>query len=292
MIRLIQCSLAISVLAGLVGAQQSLAQMYPMDSDVGVDGEELYKVCSFCHGTQSHGGPALDAPALAGMEAWYVERQLHNFRNRVRGTHYNDVPGVQMSIVSGMVRNQATIENIAATIQSMEPGAPPEVTRQGEVAGTARPFIWRSKYAALEHPDDPNIDEGKTIYAEIKLVDAQDETRGWCVDLFVHLTNAMPLGGFQGRDCFLYFGKGLQIDQGFDEELIAEGKFRLPHRDVCMTLQDPGHHSYVAAESCGNDPAQKFTMHEDGRIMPDAAPEHCLTIGSITVPGGRRTSAC
>jgi cytochrome c oxidase subunit 2 len=136
-----------------------------MDSDVGVDGEDLFQVCSFCHGTQGQGGPALDAPALAGMEAWYVERQLQNFRNRVRGTHYDDVPGVQMSIVSGMVRNQATIENVAAYIESMEPGAPPELTNRGEVAGTARPFIWRSQYADLVHPDEPDIDNGESIYS-------------------------------------------------------------------------------------------------------------------------------
>jgi cytochrome c oxidase subunit 2 len=166
MIRLKQLLIAFFLVSSFLGAQPSLAQMYPMDSDVGVNGEELFKVCSFCHGTQGQGGPALDAPALAGMEAWYVERQLHNFRNRVRGTHYDDVPGVQMSIVSGMVRNQATIENIAAHIESMEPGAPPELTRQGDVAGTARPFIWRSQYAALEHPEEPDSESGKTIYAE------------------------------------------------------------------------------------------------------------------------------
>lgn len=123
---------------------------------------------------------------------------------------------------------------------------------------------------------------------EVKLVDAQDETRGWCVDLFAHLTNAMPLGGFQGHDCFLYFGSGPQIDQGFDEELIAESRFRLPYWDVCMTLQEPKHHSYVAAEPCSDDPAQEITMHDDGRITPDTAPELCLTIGSITIPGGGR----
>jgi len=105
----------------------------------------------------------LDAPALAGMEAWYVERQLHNFRNRIRGTHYDDVPGVQMSIVSGMVRNDATIKNIAEYIEDMEPGAPPELAR-GEVAGTDRPFIWRSKYAALQHPSEPDVAKGEEIY--------------------------------------------------------------------------------------------------------------------------------
>lgn len=155
---------AFCLLVGSIGMQQSVAQMYPMDSEIGIDGAELFPVCSFCHGAQAQGGPALDAPALAGMEAWYVERQLHNFRNRVRGTHYDDVPGVQMSIVSGMVRNDATIKNIAAYVQNLEPGAPPELTNQGAVAGTARPFIWRSKYAALVHPDEPNIENGKTIY--------------------------------------------------------------------------------------------------------------------------------
>jgi len=123
---------------------------------------------------------------------------------------------------------------------------------------------------------------------EIKLADTQDEARGWCVDLFAHLTNALPLGGFQGHDCFLYFGSGPQVDQGFDEELIAEGRFQLPHWDICMTLQEPKHHSYVAAEPCSDDPAQKITMHDNGRITPDTAPELCLTIGSITIPGGGR----
>lgn len=144
--------------------QQASAQMYPMDSDVGVDGEELYEVCSFCHGVQGQGGPALDAPALAGMEAWYVERQIHNFRELRRGTHFDDVPGVQMAIVSGMTRNQATIENVAAYIEAMEPGAPPELTNRGEVAGTARPFIWQSEYADLIHPEEPNVEAGKAIY--------------------------------------------------------------------------------------------------------------------------------
>lgn len=164
MMKKLQRLSAISLLAGLTVMQPATAQMYPMDSEVGVDGAELFKVCGFCHGTQGQGGPALDAPPLAGMEAWYVERQLLNFRNRVRGTHYDDVPGVQMSIVSGMVRNQATIENVAAYIESMEAGAPPELARGGVVAGTARPFIWRSQYAALEHPKNPDIDNGKTLY--------------------------------------------------------------------------------------------------------------------------------
>lgn len=123
---------------------------------------------------------------------------------------------------------------------------------------------------------------------EIKLIDPLDETRGWCVDLFAHLTNAMPLGGFQGHDCFLYFGSGPQVDQGFVEALIPQNEFRLPYWDICMTLQEPKHHSYVAAEPCNGEAAQEIVMHEDGRIRPDIAPELCLTLGAITIPGGGR----
>ena len=53
MIRLRRCLLVLSLIASLVGMQQAMAQMYPMDSDVGVDGEDLFQVCSFaCHLTK------------------------------------------------------------------------------------------------------------------------------------------------------------------------------------------------------------------------------------------------
>ena len=85
--------------------------------------EELFEVCAFCHGPQGQGSERLDTPALAGMEAWYVERQLDNFATGPAGMHPDDVTGLQMSIVSGMTRNDATIRELAEYIASMEPGA-------------------------------------------------------------------------------------------------------------------------------------------------------------------------
>ena len=147
--------------------------------------------------------------------------------------------------------------------------------------------LFASSLCLAQNPG-PQID---VEVVEIKLIDAQDETRGWCVDLFAHLTNAKPLGGFQGHDCFLYFGRGPQIDQGFVEALIPQGEFRLPYWDICMTLQEPKHHSFVAAEPCNGERAQQITMQDNGRITPDMAPELCLTLGSITIPGGGRLAA-
>ena len=150
---------AAAALTCLFAAQAALAQLYPAGSSKGVPGEEMFKICSFCHGPQGQGGQALDAPPLAGMEAWYVERQLNAFKARKRGMHVADVPGLQMSIASGMSRNAATVANVAAYIESLKPGAPMELVAGGP-ADPDRPFIWRSKYARLIHPGPPDAGKG------------------------------------------------------------------------------------------------------------------------------------
>jgi len=128
--------------------------------------------------------------------------------------------------------------------------------------------------------------------AEIKLLSPLDETRGWCVDLFAHRKGANPLGGFQGHNCFMYFGEGPTEDQGFNVSQIKnEGKFHLVYWDVCMTLHEPVAGAFVASEKCSGELAQQFEFDQDGRVMPLAAPELCLTLGTRSVPGGGRLAA-
>lgn len=165
--KLISCNwLHTFLVAGvwLFAAKSAFGQQYPVGSEEGVPGEVLWDACGFCHGPQGQGGPALDAPPLAGMEAWYVENQLKNFKTGRRGMHPEDVSGLQMSIVSGMARNEATIKNVAAYIQAMDPNPEPEMVN-GQIAGTARAFLWVSKYAELEHPEAPDTQNGRAIYA-------------------------------------------------------------------------------------------------------------------------------
>ena len=54
-------------------------------------GAGQYAVCTACHGPSGEGNPALNAPRIAGQDAWYVRRQLHAFRDgrarRARGRH-------------------------------------------------------------------------------------------------------------------------------------------------------------------------------------------------------------
>ena len=147
----------------LLVATPAAAQMYAPDSGEAVPPEELFEVCAFCHGPQGQGSQRLDAPALAGTEAWYVERQLHNFRNRSRGMHAEDLTGLQMSIVSGMTRNDATIRALAAYIEAMEPGAGLE-TVNGEPATTGRPYVWHSEYADFASPEPGDPGRGAGAY--------------------------------------------------------------------------------------------------------------------------------
>lgn len=164
-------------LACVLAARGALAQQYPAGSAKGVSGEEMFRVCAFCHGPQGQGGQALDAPPLAGREAWYVERQLNAFKSRTRGMHPADVPGLQMSIASGMARNAATIANVAAYIEGLKPGGPVELVN-GQPAGTDRPFIWRSPYAQLRPAQPADARKGAEIYRSNCLACHGDRAQG------------------------------------------------------------------------------------------------------------------
>ena len=155
--------LALPLALAVTGAAPALAQMYAPGSGDAVPPGQLYEVCAFCHGPEGQGSERLDAPALAGMEAWYVERQLHNFRDRVRGMHPEDLTGLQMSIVSGMARNDATIRALAAYIAAMEPGAGLE-TLNGEPVTTGRPYVWHSDYADFSSPEPGDAERGARAY--------------------------------------------------------------------------------------------------------------------------------
>ncbi len=122
---------------------------------------------------------------------------------------------------------------------------------------------------------------------EVKLISPLEEARGWCVDLFAHLTGGLPIGGFQGHNCFSYMGNGVTEDQGFDLEQIEEtGGIRIVYFDRCMTLYELNAGSFVAAEPCNGGDVQQFDIQANGQILPISAPELCLTMGTDSVPGG------
>lgn len=52
--------------------------------------------CTTCHGSEGQGNEMVNAPRIAGMERWYLERQMNLFREGLRGTHPEDLQGMEM----------------------------------------------------------------------------------------------------------------------------------------------------------------------------------------------------
>jgi cytochrome c oxidase subunit II len=95
-------------------------------------GEARFQGCVACHGTEGQGDPDMDAPKLAGLDPWYLERQLRLFRDGGRGVHEADVTGHNMAPF-GRVLDDETIRNLAAYIADLpDRVAEPMVTGNAE----------------------------------------------------------------------------------------------------------------------------------------------------------------
>ena len=55
---------------------------------------------------------------------------------------------------------------------------------------------------------------------------------------------------------------------------------------LCMTLWEPRDGSFISIETCDDRAQQDFVLNDAGQIRPDVMPELCLTLNSVTVPGG------
>jgi cytochrome c oxidase subunit 2 len=60
-------------------------------------GAQTYVMCIACHGAEGEGNQAVNAPPLAGLDDWYVARQLRKFRAGVRGSSPEDTIGPAMA---------------------------------------------------------------------------------------------------------------------------------------------------------------------------------------------------
>ena len=94
-------------------------------------GQAAYAVCSSCHGAKGEGNKDLGAPKLAGQGAWYLTRQLHDFKSGVRGTQEQDTYGKQMVPFAATLVDEAAVRNVVAYIASL-PDVRPESTVHGD----------------------------------------------------------------------------------------------------------------------------------------------------------------
>jgi cytochrome c oxidase subunit 2 len=95
-------------------------------------GQTGYAACAACHGQNGEGNPALNAPKLAGLDSWYLKRQLQHYKDGVRGADPADMLGMQMRGMAATLTNEAAIDNVVAYIGTL-PDVAAEPTIDGDV---------------------------------------------------------------------------------------------------------------------------------------------------------------
>ena len=85
-------------------------------------GEDYYvNICSACHGGNAQGNDALGAPALAGLNDWYLRSSYQSYLDGVRGSHPDDFYGAQMSRLAPALANRDDIDDVIAFIATLAP---------------------------------------------------------------------------------------------------------------------------------------------------------------------------
>ncbi len=84
------------------------------------NGQRIYsRNCAACHLKDGSGIWYTNAPALAGMSAWYFVTQISNFKAGIRGMHSDDYYGEQMVGMAAAMADVAEMEDVAAYLNSL-----------------------------------------------------------------------------------------------------------------------------------------------------------------------------
>lgn len=105
--------------AAFVAATRSEPPAATIEADA-ANGRALYATCTACHAADGSGVEALGGPALAGLDDWYLVRQLENFRDGVRGGHPDDTLGAQMRAAAQVLPDDEAIRDVVAYINSLQ----------------------------------------------------------------------------------------------------------------------------------------------------------------------------
>jgi cytochrome c oxidase subunit 2 len=84
-------------------------------------GRGNFGLCEACHGVQAEGAREFGAPRIAGIEPWYLRRQLEAFREGRRGAHPADQRGQQMRLMAAAVAEEQVIEDLGAWLATLAP---------------------------------------------------------------------------------------------------------------------------------------------------------------------------
>ena len=97
-------------------------------------GQELFTNCVPCHGKDGHGNATLDAPEIAGLPKWYIERQLLDFQTSMRGAHPQDSTGARMRPMARALYRPGDVASVAEFVATLKPSVPQWTGMHGDTA--------------------------------------------------------------------------------------------------------------------------------------------------------------
>ncbi|HKE97147.1 MAG TPA: c-type cytochrome [Povalibacter sp.] len=110
-----------AAIRNVVAYIESLEEKRPESTVLGNPdrGKALYATCSSCHGVQGQGVWSTNAPRLANMSDWYLQRQMNNFREGIRGRHPQDFPGAQMASIARSLADEQSISDVLDYVHTL-----------------------------------------------------------------------------------------------------------------------------------------------------------------------------
>ncbi len=160
-----------------------LALAHPAAAQDATAGKASYAVCVACHLDNGAGNQALNSPAIAGQEIWYVERQLTYFKEGLRGKHPKDIYGAQMAAMALTLVTEQQVKDVAAYIASMKPIPRPAPTVKGDAEkGKALYTICATCHGpdgkGMKELNAPNLTLQQDWYLERQIKNYKEGIRG------------------------------------------------------------------------------------------------------------------
>jgi cytochrome c553 len=145
-------------------------------------GAALFELCVQCHGAEGEGDPLSLAPAIAGLNDWYLKTQLQKFRSGARGTHPDDLAGMRMHPMSLTLKDDADLEAVAAYVASLPPARPARTIEGDPQRGQALYVTCAACHGpdggGLQALEAPAINVGSDWYLLKQLMNFKTGIRG------------------------------------------------------------------------------------------------------------------
>ncbi len=141
-------------------------------------GKDIYRDCAACHGADGLGNEALLAPPLAGLDDWYLVRQLQHFSAGVRGAVPADLAGTRMRTSSTLLADEQAILDVVAHIATLEPASGlPSGAAMPAPRADARETPENSEETSMLHTKKRRLAAASAVALSVGAASAQGEVR-------------------------------------------------------------------------------------------------------------------